>query len=419
MIQPKRQFEIISEQIEGARFIARLVSLFSPKFPKQWKTLEHEYKRVQEIGIYMDHFIARYVPLGWTNYDRMSTDILEQLKDVGVDEGEEILTNFHLDQSILSLLRQRFLLPEFKAWQPLVDRAIERSGSKDWLSVIPLLLICIDGIFITITGKHPFSGGADIDIFDTFTSEPGGVKDGFKILGAVRRKLSVDPIDAPFRHGIMHGLNPEFGLPIVAAKAWNLLQAATDYIQMLRNEPKRLEEATKAQTPVAWRQILEKLEANKKHQAAIASWHPRAWLSEVRASNEDYSNLLSDTPERCAAEYLSALSDKNFGVVAKMTVDYMLRPVNMRAGRFRQDLGGLRIEHWKIVNVVDTAAAMTKIEAFLSVKVRGRSIDSKYEVRMLYADDEFDPMARGMTGGKWWVMPNLTTDLWVQTLAAS
>ncbi len=35
---------------------------------------------------------------------------------------------------------------------------------------------------------------------------------------------------------------------------------------------------------------------------------------------------------------------------------------------------------------------------------------------MTYTDPYFEPMVRGTAGGQWYVMPNLTTDLWVKRL---
>lgn len=35
---------------------------------------------------------------------------------------------------------------------------------------------------------------------------------------------------------------------------------------------------------------------------------------------------------------------------------------------------------------------------------------------MIYANSSFEPMVRGMAEGRWYVLPSLTTDLWVKKL---
>jgi len=63
------------------------------------------------------------------------------------------------------------------------------------------------------------------------------------LLGSTRRKLDVTPISVPYRHGVVHGLNPRFGHAIVAAKAFNLLHAMVDYFDRRRDEDARLAKA--------------------------------------------------------------------------------------------------------------------------------------------------------------------------------
>nr|WP_314711560.1 hypothetical protein [uncultured Comamonas sp.] len=226
---PKTPYDHMSAQLAAMRLTAKAVGFLSPKLRESLHEVESQWAVLQEMKVNIALFSERYVPLGWANYDRMSSTVLTELAKCKVEQGEQLLTEYHLGDQALQVLGYRFYLPQFQPWAAIYERAIERCKSEDWLSAIPLILVIIDGICTTSSGKHPFSGGADAEVFDTQTSGSGGLAEALKVLGATRRKLSEDPIDAPFRHGVVHGLNPNYGYPIVAAKALNLLQATTDY----------------------------------------------------------------------------------------------------------------------------------------------------------------------------------------------
>lgn len=395
---PKTSYEHAAQQMSGLRLVARIAGFFIPAVRERWLEVERQYTCVEEIRLNIELFADRYTPLGWVNYDRMSTDVLAQLKDIPVGEGEAILTKFHLDPATLMVLGYRFHMSQFDPWRQLWERGMERCHVQDWISAVPLLLIIIDGICTTSTGKHPFSGVADAEVFDSQTSEAGGLSDALRVLGATRRKLSGEPIDAPFRHGIVHGLNPQFGSAIVAAKTLNLLQAITDYFLKLRDEPQRVAQAHREQTPAAWKEIAARLWKNAATRAALEAWRPREARSEVVASTSDASWLAEGSPEKAGAEYLALLARSNYGDVAALTVDYPMRPVNARAGRLRQELRGLQLADWTITSVVDVSPSLTRMKVRFKVAVSKQTADLESELRMLYADDCFEAMVRGGTG---------------------
>lgn len=410
---PKPFFEHVSHLVPAMRLLARIGGVFSPSIRASWQNFEQEFSSVKEMMLNAELFAGRYAPLGWVLYDRMSTEILAHLREVEVSKGEEILTNFHLSEPTLKVLAFRFQLQQFEPWRHIYERAIERCKSEDWISAVPLLLIAIDGICTTSTGKHPFSGGADAEVFDSFTSSEGGLSDGLRVLGATRRKFSADPINAPFRHGIVHGLNPRYDSAIVAAKALNLLQATTDYFQKMQDESTRLAQAQAQQAPVKWSEIKEKLLFNAKVRKTLDAWRPRAEQAGAIAAHDSTNVLEEGTPEKAAAKYLSLLLRNNYGEVAALTVDYPLRPLKSRAGRLRQELQGLRLVGWSIVRINDHAASLTQIQVLCKLAVGQQVVEREFQLRMMYADDQFEVVVRGMSDGKWFVMPNFTTDLWV------
>lgn len=413
---PKTPCDHMLTQLPAMRLMAKVGGIFSPQVREGWRQVEAQWAAVQEIKMNIELFSERYVPLGWANYDRMSSTVLSELAKCSIGDGEQTLTLHHLDEQNLRVLGYRFHLPQFQSWAAIYERAIERCKAKDWLSAIPLILVIIDGICTTNSGKHPFSGGADAEVFDTQTSGTGGLAEALKVLGATRRKLSEAPIDAPFRHGIVHGLNPNYGYPIVAAKALNLLQATVDYFVSVKDEALRLARAEEEQRPANFREIASAMRRTADFKVMLKAWQPRPDRT-CLTINESCAELADDTlPETVAAKYLQFLKISNYGALAKLHVDYPQRPIAYRAGLLRQELNGIRILGWSISSIRDASASVTTVGVIVQVESAGCRDELSGELRMMYTDPSFEPMVRGMTEGQWYAMPNLATDLWVKKL---
>ncbi|MDA8454266.1 hypothetical protein M4R22_05785 [Acidovorax sp. GBBC 3334] len=413
---PKTPYDHMSVQLPAMRLIAKTLGLFSSRVRESWRQVESQLESVQEMKINIALFSERYVPLGWANYDRMSSQVIAELANCDAEQGEQLLIQYHLDERTLQVLGYRFHAPQFQPWRAIYERAIERCKAEDWLSSVPLILVVIDGICTTSSGKHPFSGGADAQVFDTQTSGKGGLAEALKVLGATRRRLSEEPIDAPFRHGVVHGLNPNYGHPIVAAKALNLLQATTDYFVSIRDEAQRLARAEEEQRSISFREVAAEMRRTADLKAAVESWRPRPERTGLTI-DESCAGLGDDTtPEAVAATYLQLLGKSNYGALAALHVDYPQRPLAYRAGQLRNELKGLRLLHWSISGIRDASAGMTTLSVDVQVEVSGHRDELSRELRMIYADQSFELMMRGTAGGRWYVMPNLTTDLWVKRL---
>jgi hypothetical protein len=169
-LKPKTPGEHVLEQIEALRPLAKLSGFFNPAIGKRFREVEQGLDNVKRMLANRDLFARTYSPLGWVNYDRLSTDVVAKALELPVEEGEASLTAYHLDLDNLRFLGYRFRTPHYEPWAALYERAIERSDAADYISAVPLVLIIIDGICTTSTGKHPFSGGADAPVFDTQTS---------------------------------------------------------------------------------------------------------------------------------------------------------------------------------------------------------------------------------------------------------
>lgn len=394
------------------------MSLFSSDIRKQAKDLAERLQGVEQMKQDRAELARRFAPLGWTIYDRLSVDVIHEAVSLQDDAAaEEILTAYHLNPDQLQFLGYRFNSSRFSAWQELYERAVERANADDYLSAVPLVLIIIDGICTSKTGKHPFSGGADTPVFDSETSGAGGMAEGLAILGTTRRKLDTTPIHSPYRHGILHGLNPSFGSPLVAAKAFNLLQTSVDYFDHREDEDVRIAKAEAEQRQTSWSELAKTMADTREMKRQINSWRPRPKRSgEIIASSETSLELESNSPEETAAAYLAAITSRNFGEIAKLTADNHLRSIAFYAGRHRKELQELSVTSWIITGVSDEAAAISEAVVWLKGTYGEREWSGEQTMRLIYCDAKYNVLTRDASGGQWSVMPNFVRKISVTAL---
>lgn len=404
----------VMKQYRQMRPLLKVASLFSRELAQQARGLDEQFEDVQRMQRERKAFAARFGPLGWTNYDRLSVDTVARAVAETDDEAAEyLLAAHHLDSDTLQYLSYRFHVSRFEAWQALYERAVERALAEDYLSAVPLVLIIIDGICTTKTGKHPFSGGADAPVFDSETSGPAGIAEGLAVLGATRRKLELEPIRSPYRHGILHGLNPNFGNALVAAKSFNLLQASVDYFDRREDEEARIAKAAAEQRPASWSELATKTATTREMSRRIDAWQARPERAgETLAESEGVHHLDADSPEGVAAAYLAAIMARNFGEIAKATIDYPCRSVGFRAGRHREELGDLRLTSWRITGAGDEASAISVVTTLVGGTHDEMVWSGEQTMRLVYGDVKYDTMVRGAEGGHWSVMPNYLNALW-------
>ena len=406
--------EHVTRQYLQMRPLIGLLGLFKGDIRRQAKELEKQFADVERMKEDRQKFADRFGPRGWTIFDRLSVEAVRiAVAEKDDDVADQGLVSHHLDAENLSFLGYRFNTSRFEAWHDLYERAVERLLALDYLSAVPLLLIIIDGICTTKTSKHPFSGGADAPVFDTETTGPGGLSDGLAILGATRRKLDTDAIDSPYRHGILHGLNPNFGNALVAAKTVNLLQTMVDYFDRRADEEARIAKAVKDQRQHSWSELAATVSVTQDTKRRIEAWQARpAVAGQALVTLGELHGLEAGSPEAAAVTYLDAIVARNFGTLAQMTIDYPLRSIGYRAGRHREELGDLKLTSWTITGMRDEAPAITEVDVAMEGILNDSPWSGTQVMRLVYNDEKFEVRVRGTPDGRWTVMPNFLPTLW-------
>ena len=98
--------------------------------------------------------------------------------------------------------------------------------NEKYYSCIPLLLSVIDGITNDIDHEFGFfNGWANMILEDSIVGHETGLQVIKNIVIQSRKTTNLEQITIPYRNGILHGRDLNYGNKIVASKCWNILFA--------------------------------------------------------------------------------------------------------------------------------------------------------------------------------------------------
>lgn len=400
---PKSTAEHLQEQMASMRGLLALAAPFSSRARNLKCELNDIREQMEALMSVRRAFEKRFAPLGWSMFDRMSSEVLQQIADLEPDEGEAILVEYHLEPDTLRFNGQRLKRSRYRPWLDIYDRAVERASAGDCLSAVPLTLIVIDGLVNQNTGKHAFSGGIDAPVFDTAASGPGGVANALRIMGQQRGGTNEVPLAMPYRHGILHGKDVNFGHAQVAAKSFNALHAVIDYCDRKHDEVQRLNRAKEEQAVPSWRETIGLLQKVNEEKEALRAWQPRPQRTlEGNEGRKGSANFEKGTPEAAAVQYLNALTDRpNYGHLASATLGRRDDSIGVRAKHFRDLLSGVVVLDWRIVSIEDKAAAACEVVVKTCGEQDGRSWSYIGTITLIHESEDGDSAIFGYEAGTW------------------
>lgn len=125
----------------------------------------------------------------------------------------------------------------------VVERVIQAYENNDYLVVVPLVLMLVDGFGVSVTGTK--SMFADLDALDDLfqsSESVAGHSSALKALLAYLKKgqrgYSETELNMPLRNGILHGTRLNYANRVTAAKAINLLAAVVEWGRDIAAPPK-------------------------------------------------------------------------------------------------------------------------------------------------------------------------------------
>lgn len=356
-----------------------------------------EFERIKsqlEIFDLPDIFNSHFSDLGWIAYESMNVDLMKQAVakklELGIESAENFLAEWYNDEALrFGVLRLHGCI-HIRERMHLVENAKSLYLNNNFEPCILLLLSVIDGSVQGISNHVGFfAESSDIETADSISGHKSGIPNLQKLFSKSRLGTNAEPITIPYRNGIIHGRDLNYGNRIVAAKCWSTLFAIADLDQQRRNPPKVEPETT-------WAELFDQIKSTNELKKLLEEWKPRDSDQVLSAlKGFDPTDLNESSPERIIAEFVALWKDKNYG---KMS-DYLAFASGTKgkiAGDVRKDFGAIRPLSLIITKIHDEAPAISNI----SVRLTDDSQNYDLIIRCIFVGMNEQPTTRN-SKGKW------------------
>ncbi|MBT2722854.1 DUF2612 domain-containing protein [Bacillus sp. ISL-46] len=376
---------------------------------KDVPTISKQFKELTQTLDRFNHFFAKK---GWIAFESLNHELMEKCvklaEDGRTDDAERELVGFFTERENVNFLANRLkYIEEFKPRRDLLINALDDHFSGRYYASVPLFLMLIDGFVNEFERYGFFAEKVDLSVWDTIAAHESGLGTVAKILGKSRKKTTNEEINLPFRNGILHGRDLGYGNIQVSSKALATLLSLADWARGIKEgkkgitkeyEPPKIEETTEQLA-----KSLELWQESRRQSEFMEGWKPREiTVGDDIPANGSLTEYGDDTPEKSVIEYLGYIEAGNYGTLAKMTTNYdKVLTEGKLAGRLREIFKGKKLVGYELVSVTDTAPAISKIEIKLVFDYNGEEIEDNRKFRLIYVDENDDPVARGYKKAEW------------------
>lgn len=218
------------------------------KLSKEQKELKSNYKRVLMLP---DQFNSYFSKNCWIAFDSFDDSIMKKAiniyeKEKNIENVDIFLSNLY-DENFINIFINQIMpfknlylenLPNIGTlfYKYFLDRIemIEIAKcdyiNERYYSCITILLLAIDGITNDIDHEFGFFNKYENMILEnSIVGHPTGLQTIKNIVTLPRKTTNLETLTIPYRNGILHGRDINFGNKIVAAKCWNILFALKNW----------------------------------------------------------------------------------------------------------------------------------------------------------------------------------------------
>ena len=408
----KKMDEEISsfEVILKANKLFSLVGLGSTKLSNMESQIEDLKKQKNELDQYPTKYNRYFSEKGWIAHDSMNFEIIKKAVDLyeqnKPSQAEEIIKDYYSPSEVESRFIYFRHIPEFKIRIKLLEYALQDYKDKRYYSVIPLLLMIIDGVINDVMQKGFHANNLDLSVWDSLTSTDTGIQVIKKIFTRSRGKTNSQELDMPFRNGILHGRDLEYDNYTVACKSWAFIFFIRDWIPSKKSEKDRMERYIEKSKVKSISELAKDLKELDKLKAAIAAWKSRQIPEEFIENINANKAVDEKEPESIVLHFLECWKNNNYGKMAESFSKMITDNYKKYAAEVRNNYKNQLLVDYKIVQIVDEAPAISEI--IVQLNFSDSSI-KKVNFRCIFERGLADSLPRGFQGGNWKIV-------WVQDL---
>ena len=356
--------------VKNLELKARILKIFYPFLSKTNKEkLKLQFSNLNEICFVVEEFNNCFLKHGWCLYDSMNTKVaveaINAYLESGLFAGEAVLIDYYTN-GIKG--HEQFLLQRGSVLykrKELIDLALEDHYAGRYFASVPQFLAIIDGVINDFTkSKGFFASGTDVTAWDCLVGCDDGLQQLQIIFNSKRTQTTSEEIRIPYRNGIMHGRDLNYGNVYVSCKCIALLAAISDWMIMSNSEDKRKQDYEKEQNPQPLKESIKKLNKVKRDKQRLEKWKARTIVVgkdiPKQPNFEDCRNYQYLVPVIC---FFEAWSNKNYGDMAKCLKNmiYGGQTINSRAGECRRLFSSKELISYKILEIVEIGIINTEM----------------------------------------------------------
>lgn len=388
--------------------VARLVpipGIDSEQVVSTRRRLDELQNQIDQMTSYFNRFNDHLAQEGWLAHASLKFEVLKSAVDAFEAEGaaaaHAVMMDYYSPESLKDRLFFLNWSEELRVRRRLVNLAFDDYCAGRYHAVVPVLLMMMDGAVNDAVGKGFHAATIDLDCWDSITAADGAIENVKRIFQRSRKKTRTEEIDAPYRHGILHGVDLGYDTAVVAAKCWCFMFVVSDWIVAKTSEEERRTKFDDEGRTPSWRELGEKLANNKRVKQQLEAWRPRDIDTSYLESLGEGEAPESTEPEVVAIELLRLWSRGNFGGMSKLHWRVAHPGTGQHAGDLRSLMGEVCFDAFRITSIVDEAAAITQVTAVLSSE--GRDLGT-CTIRLTYETEAGEVAVRGLPGAAWKVV---------------
>lgn len=390
---------------------AKVFSWLLPQ--KQRAEMKEIEEQLSHMTYLVDSFNQIFSDAGWCSYDSMNMTLMEKAikayKSDGIEAGERVLIEYYKTdvKDIIHWLKNK---PKaFMQRYSLIQKAFNDHFAERYYASVPLFLIIIDGAVNDYTkSKGFFAEGTDVTAWDCLVGCSDGLTKLKDIFNKGRNKTTIEEIKLPYRNGILHGRDLNYGNEYVSCKCVALMFALADWMSLKDSEEQRRAQYDKALNPPPIVESIKKMKQNAIERKEIEKWQKRNVIVGVNIPPAPCIDECSEYPYLIPLiQGFNAWNNKNYGELSSKFQNIFSHGISdgKRAGECREMFASKEFISFEIKEIEERACALTRTLAQVQWKVKEKIFSEPLEFGCVYQDKSGHPALPWRGEGEWILIP--------------
>lgn len=391
--------------------IARLISWLLPQ--EERRKLKNMEMHLNHLSKIVDSFNTYFSDLGWCSYDSMDTTLMESANKAfetdGADAGEQVLIEYYKNEVKNVVHRFKANAKPFMDRYDLIQKAFDEHFGGRYYASVPLFLIIIDGAVNDYTkSKGFFADGTDVTAWDCLVGCSDGLTKIKSIFNKSRNKTNNEEIRIPYRNGILHGRDLNYGNEYVSCKCVALMFALLDWMNMKYSEDVRKQKFYKKSNPPSFTELSKKINQNAIDHEKINNWKRREVIIGIDISKTPTIDECENYPYVIPIVLsFNAWKKKNYGDLSKLlkNIFYYESLDKKRAGECRKMFESKEFLSFEIREIEERGCTFSRILVHAEWKVGNTIFSEPLEFGCAYKNENDIITYPWRGNGQWILIP--------------